>query len=229
MPPRPDGRAAIPRRAALLALVAPLALAACSAATVPDAAPRPAATLPLTLGLCLPPDSPHAALLGADGELFREVRPAPDAGARPDLVATVRPVAPEIRRSQFALGLFWWTLGIVPDVVRLRQTARVELRRPAEGANPCAVAWSDDTTAAAPPGPARDAVVLDGRGAVTGMSGWAVLLLRPTPWWSEDAVFVHELPPGAPIPSRNLARAERAAVAREIARRGGELRALAGR
>ena len=83
-----------------------------------------------------------------------------------------------------------WTLGIVPDVVRLRETARVELRRPAPDGNPCAVPWSGGHAATAP-----DAVILDGRGAVTGVNGWvSLLVLRPTPWWSEDAVFVDEAP-----------------------------------
>jgi hypothetical protein len=209
----------------LLLLAAPAALAACSAATVPPAAPRPAAPLPLVVGLCLPPDSPHAALFGADGELFRRVRPTLAAGERPDLVATVRVAGREVRRNHFALGLFWWTLGIVPDVVHLRQTVRVELRPPAGGPNACAVPWSDEGSTTT----AGDVVVLDGRGAVTGVSGWAALLLRPTPWWKEDAVFVHELPPGAPIPSEQLGRAERAAVARAVLERSAALRALAGR
>ena len=214
------------RRSRLLALFALLAsLAGCSAATVPRAAPRPAAALPIALGLCLPPDSPHAALFGADGELFQRVRSALAAGERPDLVATVRVVGREMRRSDFALGLFWWTFGIVPDVVRLRQTARVELRRPADGPDPCAVAWSD-----AGPSVTNHAVVLDGRGAVTGVSGWAALLLRPTPWWAEDTVFEHELPPpGAPIPGAQLRRAEQAALARAVIEHSAALRALGGR
>ena len=33
----------------------------------------------------------------------------------------------------------------------------------------------------------------NGSGAVTGVNGWvSLLVLRPTPWWSEDAVFVDE-------------------------------------
>ena len=215
-----------PHRPLALALALAASLAACSAATVPSVAPRPASPLPLTLGLCLPPESAHAALFGADGELFRRVVPALAAGAdRPDLVARAHVVGSEVRRSRFQLGLMWWTLGIVPDVVRLRETARVELRRPAPDGNPCAVPWSGGHAATAP-----DAVILDGRGAVTGVNGWvSLLVLRPTPWWSEDAVFVDEVPRDRPLPSVNLARAEREAVVREIVRRTPEIRAMAGR
>ena len=215
-------RRSSPRAARALALLLAAVLGACSAATVPRAALRPAGPLPVVVGLCLPPESEHAALFGADGELFRRVVPA-TGDVRPDLVARAHVVGSEVRRSRFQLGLMWWTLGIVPDVVRLRETARVELRRPAPGANPCAVPWSGGHAATAP-----DAVILDGRGAVTGVNGWvSLLVLRPTPWWSEDAVFVDEVPPDRPLPSVNLARAEREALVREIVRRRDEILGLA--
>ena len=211
-----------PRRPFALAL--PLSLAACSAATVPRTTPPPAAPLPLVVGLCLPPESEHAALFGADGELFRRVVPAlATSDVRPDLVARAHVVGSEVQRSHFQLGLMWWTLGIVPDVVRLRETARIELRRPAPGASPCAVPWSGGGAATAP-----DALILDGRGAVTGVNGWvSLLVLRPTPWWSNDAVFIDEAPRHRPLPSVNLARAEREAIVREVVRRRDEVMRLA--
>ena len=195
-------------RAPRLAVALLAALTACTVSRVPPAVRPLPAPLPLAVAVCGPTDSLLAAPFGADGVLFARVVAA-DGTARPDLVARLRTGAPEVRYDRTSVGLFIWTLAIVPAASREVVALTVELRRPAAGADPCAASDAPSLALAA-------------TARARSLSGWIPqLALRPTPWWQDVSA-------DRAAQRRSLAGHARAEVARLVAARRDEIVALAG-
>ena len=191
----------------LAVLLAPV-LAACTVTRVPPAVRPLAAPIPLAVAVCGPADSLLAAPFGADGALFARVVASGD--ARPDLVARVRTGAPELRYDRTSVGLFIWTLAIVPAASREVVEVTVELQRPASGADPCA-------TAGAP------TLALSTTARERSLAGWIPqLLLRPMPQWRD----ISDDPAAQRV---SLAGHVRAEVARLVEARRAEIVAFARR
>lgn len=199
----------MPRLRARSALLAPLALCACGVSRVPPTPPRPAAPIPLVLGVCPLPTGAPAEPFGRDGALFTRVVDVRTTDVRPDVVVHVAatPVTRDVREN--SVGFFMWTLGVVPMLTDVGQTATATFHPVAPEGDPCAPRGADGTgLAIAAAGRDREVV------------GWVAWLLQPLPWWSGS----HEVD-GEP----KVARRERVEIARAVIARRAEILALARR
>lgn len=210
-------RSSTQRTAAALLLA--LVLSACHVTSAP---PRTSiaertAPIPLAVRVCDRTDDMSAGVVLDAPRLFERV--ITDSLASADLVAIVGPVD-STERTLVSSGFFLWTLGVIPWVKREQRDVQVSFRRaePGERCGPPDDSGADGSGAAT--------VVLDSRGRMTTVQGWAALLLQPTPWWAGDD---YDFQQPRSQRGRNLRLRTREALSRAIIARASEIRALAGR